>query len=464
MGLWRCYILEKLFPKLKIACILASVFLLSACGSEDQPCETIQTYLNEGIGDNCLLCGMFDVLTKLATIMAKASWNSFAGELISLVVIASAIYVALTILKSLGSFTAQNAADLFTGDKKGILILMFKMVAIVGLLQDTWFVDSIISPVLEAGLTIGKELSASGAANIISLPSSPGSGGYDDVFTMVNDAVKKFNDNAYETIAIGEAMICNATIKNIIQWYWLMLIYGLILFIFGWVLVVSVSFYIVDILIRLTFGVVLLPFGIACAVSNLTVGYSKNIWNIFINAFFSFIILGIIMGLSMQLIWLSMGRYGDNSGEAVYYSGGGALNSFLSNFNNQIDDNQIKELSQDLWENGSLLLTVVCLAVLVQLIAQVGAIVDKLADASGLTNVGSQVGAAISKPIVNDAKKASSAVTGWAMSGAKYTGHAAARVTRMDRLYDAIGRRLVTARGFLTGSGREGYKAFWHKR
>lgn len=464
MGLWNCNITEKLFPKLKIACILAVPFLLSSCGSEDQPCETIQTYLNEGIGNNCLLCGMFDVLTRLATIMAKASWNAFAGELISLVVIASAIYIALTILKSLGSFTAQNAADLFTGDKKGILILMFKTATIVGLLQGTWFVDSIISPVLEAGLTIGNKLSASGASNIITLPTSPGGGGYDGVFTMVNEAVKSFNDNAYETVAIGEAMICNSTMKNIIQWYWLMLIYGLILFIFGWVLVVSVSFYIVDILIRLTFGVVLLPFGIACAISNQTVGYSKNIWNIFINVFFSFIVLGIVLGLSMQLIWLGMGRYGSNSGEAPYQSGGGALNAFLSNFNQQIDENQIKELSQDLWENGSLLLTVVCLAVLVQLIAQVGAIADKLSDTSGLTNVGSQVGAALSKPIVNNAKKVSKAATDWTWSGVKYTGHVGARITRMDRLYDAIGRRLVTTRGFLTGSGREGYKAFWHKR
>ncbi len=463
----KLHILEKPFSKLKIFFILTFPLLLSACGSEDQPCETIQTYLNNGIEDNCLLCSMFDTVTELAEIIASNSWRLFAKELIPVVVIASAIIIAFTILKSLGSFTTQNTADLFTGDKKGLLLLMFKTVVIVTLLQDTWFTNTIIAPILNAGLKIGTELSSNtaGSGTVVTLPETTGEGGYKEVFNMVNETVKQFNDNVYETVAIGQAMICNATIKIIFRWEWTMLLYGLILFIFGWLLLVGVSFYIIDILICLTFGFALLPFGIAFAISNLSITYTKNIWNIFINAFFSFIVLGIILGLSIQLVWLCMGRYGNGQYvDATYASGGSAFNSFLSNFNKLIDDDQIKAISRELWENGSLLLTIVCLAVLVQLVAQMGAIVDKLADTASLTNVGSQVGAAITKPIINKAKKVSSTVTGWTWSGAKHVGHVGARITRMDRLYDAIGRRLVTARGFLTGSGREGYKAFWHKR
>lgn len=93
---------------------------------------------------------------------------------------------------------------------------------------------------------------------------------------MVNESVKQFNDQVYETIAIGNAMICNATRDFIFSWYWLMLTYGLILFVFGWILLVGISFYIVDILIRLAFGAILLPFGVACAISNQTVGYTKT--------------------------------------------------------------------------------------------------------------------------------------------------------------------------------------------
>ena len=159
------------------------------------------------------------------------SWNTFASQLIPVVGLAAAIYIAIYVLKNVGSFTKQNAADFLTGDKKGLLLLMFKTTVIISLLKDTWLIDNIISPVMQAGLNIGAKLSVTGAT----MATSSGSG-YDAIFKMVNESVKQFNDQVYETIAIGNAMICNATRDFIFSWYWLMLTYGLILFVFGWIL------------------------------------------------------------------------------------------------------------------------------------------------------------------------------------------------------------------------------------
>ena len=439
------------------------VLFLSAC---DDTCPTIQDYKNEGISTvctgcsnaedgNCLLCSLFRIITEAASAAANMSWNTFASQLIPVVGLAAAIYIAIYVLKNVGSFTKQNAADFLTGDKKGLLLLMFKTTVIISLLKDTWLIDNIISPVMQAGLNIGAKLSVTGAT----MATSSGSG-YDAIFKMVNESVKQFNDQVYETIAIGNAMICNAPRDFIFSWYWLMLTYGLILFVFGWILLVGISFYIVDILIRLAFGAILLPFGVACAISNQTVGYTKNIWNIFLNVFFSFIMLGIILGITIQLVNLGMTQ-GDEEG--VKEGGGAALNAFLTNLNAQIDGNQIEQISKDLWSNGSLLLTIVCFCVIVQLAAQIGKLADKISETSGLTSVGSQVAAATGHPLMAKGKQAAGTVGGWVGAGAKETGRIAARVTRADKLYRWAGNKAEGARGILTGSGKQGYRAFWHK-
>lgn len=445
------------------------VLFLSAC---DDTCPTIQDYKNEGISTvctgcsnaedgNCLLCSLFRIITKAASAAANMSWDAFASQLIPVVGLAAAIYIAIYVLKNVGSFTKQNAADFLTGDKKGLLLLMFKTTVIISLLKgkadDAWLIENIISPVMQAGLNIGAKLSVTGAT----MATSSGSG-YDAIFKMVNESVKQFNDQVYETIAIGNAMICNATRPpyNPFVWYWLMLTYGLILFVFGWILLVGISFYIVDILIRLAFGAILLPFGVACAISNQTVGYTKNIWNIFLNVFFSFIMLGIILGITIQLVNLGMTQ-GDEEG--VKEGGGEALNAFLTNLNAQIDGDQIEQISKDLWNNGSLLLTIVCFCVIVQLAAQIGKLADKISETGGLTSVGSQVAAATGHPLMAKGKQAAGTVGGWVGAGAKETGRIAARVTRADKLYRWAGNKAEEARGILTGSGKQGYRAFWHK-
>lgn len=455
---------KKLLRGMKCILPLGLVLLISGCGDEE-PCPTVQDYLNEGKSDgaggdgNCLLCRMFTIITKASAAAANTSWNTFAADLIPVVILAAGIYIAIYVLKNVGSFTKQNAADFLTGDKRGVLLLMFKMAVIAFLLTDSWFIDKIISPLLQAGLGIGSTLSVTDA------PVTYASGtGYDALFEMVNVSVRQFNDEVYRTVAIGEAMICNATRDSIFSWYWLMLVYGFILFVFGWVLVVGISFYIVDILIRLAFGAIMLPFGVASAISNITMPYTKKIWEIFLNVFFCFVMLGIVLGLTIQLVNLGIGAESGSSENATKEGGGGALSSFMTNLDMRIDENQIKEISEDLWTNGSLLLTIICFCVIVQMAAQIGKLADKISGTSGLTSVGSQVGAAVTQPLVKKSKQFGKTVGGWAGAGAKYAGHVGARVTRADKLYRWAGNKVEAARGFLTGSGKQGYRAFWYKR
>lgn len=445
--------LNNIFNRIKRSSIktLLLVFVsLFLCSCEE--CPTYQTYLNRGIANNCLLCELFDILTRSATTAANNSWNTFATPLIPVVVIATAIYVAFYTLKMVGSAGKQDAASYLMADKKGILILGFKLAVIVLLLKDTFFIDKIISPILQAGLEVGLQL---GPGNInINFSNGSGWGG---LFNDINDAIVGYNDQVYETIALGQTMICVATDDFIFFWYWLMLLYGFIFFIFGWFTLATICFYIVDILINLAFGAILLPFGIAFAISNQTSQYSTKIWQIFLNAFFSFVILGVILGLSIELIDLSLGRVNENN------AGSMGENAFSASVVKTLDSNNIKELSEMLWASGSLLLTIVCFCLLVNLIEGFKDLVNKISDTASLTDSGTNTAAAEGERISKNAKRVGKYATDNAWSGAKYTGHVAARITRLDKGIDMARESLSSVKGTLTGTGRKGYKAFWRK-
>ncbi len=431
----------------KLLLLIVPIFLCSC-----DECPTYQEYLTEGIGNNCALCGLFSILTETASVAANNSWDTFASSLTAVVVIATAIYIAFNTLKMIGSTGKQDTASYLMADKKGMLILGFKMAVIVLLLRDTFFIDRIISPILEAGLEIGQKL-APGELQIGFAAES----GWSGLFSNLNEAVRGYNDIIYETVAIGKTMICVSTDGFILSWYWLMLLYGFIFFIFGWFTLATVCFYIVDIIISLSFGAILLPFGIAFAISNQTSQYSKKIWLIFLNAFFSFVMMGVILGLSIKLVELSLGvTTEDNVGDM-------AENAFSANAIRMLDSNNAKKVSEMLWSSGSLLLTIVCFCLLAKLIEELKTLINKISSAPSLTDSGSKTSAAVASSLAKGGKKGGAYVANASWNEAKYVGHVGARITRLDKGIDAARDGLSSAQGYLTGTGRKGYKAFWRK-
>ncbi|MBQ8750922.1 MAG: type IV secretion system protein [Alphaproteobacteria bacterium] len=443
------HILKKIRGKAMRLLPLVCVLLLCGCN-----CKTFQTYLDNGLSVNnkCLICRLFKTLTDAANDAANASWNAFAEELALVVMYATAIYIAFYTLKLVGSFGKQEVADYMSNDKTGLLFLAFKMAIIMSLLKSDFFVDSIISPLLESGLKIGQQLGSDRAT----INWSAGSGGgWNALFSMINDAVKAYNDQVYETVAIGQAMICRSTQGFIFGWYWLMLCYGLLYFIFGWFLLATVSFYLADILLALTFGAVMLPFGVAFAISNQTSQYSNKIWQIFLNVFFNFVMLGLVLGLSVELVELGMGKMNEDNAPDM------GTNGFLGNIATMLDNDQVKEVSEILWSSGSLLLTIVCFCLLTNLVMTIKDLASSVSDAAGVTNAASKAGVAATKDFVEDAKYASEYAGRNVAHMAKYGGHVVSRVTRMDKASDYVNDKLTDFRGWATGTGKKGYKAWW---
>jgi len=458
MRLWTD-IKQNILEKGKIYFLFAFVLLLCGCGEE---CPTIQAYISAGIGNNCLLCTLFNTMADAAVKAADISWKQMAKPLGQVVIIVTAVYIALYTLKPLSSFGKQDVADYLTGDKSGVLTLLFKATVIFALLDgfgsvdSQWFIRYILNPILQSGIEIGQRVSnlntgggfKFNVVHVISdlLKSIFGTTGpaWQETFDMLKDTVNDFNDRVYKMIALGQSMICNATHGKFLDWYYLMLLYGFIYFIFGWIMLAGAGLYMIDIGITLGIAAILLPVGIASAISDWTVSYTKNLWNQFLNVFFSFIILGIIISLSLELVYhcAGMAATPDTSG-----------NTF--NLQQALDANDAKSLSEYLWSSGSLLLTILCFALIVQLMDQMKGLADKLSGGAGFSGA-SEVGGDVTKPVISGAKKAGS----WAGTAAvNKISHSIGKTKRAQW----IQRKYTSFRGRVFGIGPEGYK-FWLRR
>ena len=446
---WTDNIIQTITGKLKIILLFCCVLLLVSCGGDDEieSCDTIQGTAND---NGCMLCGFFNILTSNASVLADSSWNTFAKPLSYVVLVVAAIYVALRTLKMVGSFGKQNIADYLTSDKGGLLILMFKAAVIYYLLQSTAFQDNVLYPVLGIGLEISRTLSKTVmneyTGNIFGETSN-----WSHVFSKINDSAREFNDNINSVSALGQTIACYATVGKIWVWKWLQLVYGSILFAFGWILLAAVSFYLADIIIRLTLAAALLPLGVACAISNLSIAYTKNIWNLFLNVFFSFIILGLVLGLTLQVILHCIG------GNVIP-----ALPAYSYDLQEAIDANKVAEISAAYQSFGYLLLTIVCLSVMYKLIEQMGKFAGEIAGATGFSPATEAV-APFAKAAARNVRKGTEWAGKTAWTGVENIGHGLGRATRLDRLYRWSGRNANKLRGFLTGTGSYGYRAWWRR-
>jgi hypothetical protein len=436
----RKFILEKG----KLLLLLCCVLVLTACGEDDQ-CPTIQE-----ASSPCPLCKFFKLLTKSARKIADNSWAHLATGLGELVLVISAIYITLFTVRMVTSFGKQTMSEYLTNDKMGLFIFMFKATIIFLLLMSVkfWgvneFLEYVIAPLLQAGFQIGTKVSVVGDA-ILKHASYPST--WDGIFAMTYDAAKEFNDSVHFVVGLGKAMSCNAVEGLIWEWKFLQLVYGSLLFIFGWMLLASVSFFLVDVIVRLTFGAVLLPVGIACAISKLSMPYAKNIWNLFVNVFFCVIMLGILIALIIQMVELCVGVGAESP----------AINEYVFDLQTAMDENRISEVSGAFANFGHLLLTLVCFSIMLQLLEQGRKLASEISETSIAESISpSKAAAPLVKAGINAGKRAGK----WAGNGivreTKSIGGDIIRKTKLDKRYNWV-------RGTLFGRGPQGYRAWWRR-
>ena len=376
-----------------ICYFISSISFAFADESLDGECLTLSEYVSEGAGDNFLLMGAFRTVAKACSSVAQQSWSLFAPSLQEVIAIGAAIYVAVYTLKVIGSFSQQDTAGYLSNDRTGVIPVLAKAAVVIILLSDdgnTFLYGNIISPAVGSSMEVGSMLGNSGFGSSFSNASS-----VSGLFNNIIDKVKEFNSASYKIVAIGRNLICLTFLPSgILNKAWILLPFGTILYIFGWLICLGVAFSMLDVLFRIAVGCILLPFAIACGFSKLTSNYTKKTWELFVNACFNFILIGVVVCFAVKMLDNAVSANGDLSQ---------TLESEIFE-----DKDEIAKFAQDLTLKG-FLMTFLCSLIMFRFFSEIEQIVVKISGAKAVGNAGKNTATPFIRGAGKGAKKLATA-------------------------------------------------------
>jgi len=361
----------------------------------------------------CLLCPLFRVILKTDQVMATMSFDALAESFRLTIVIVLALFIAYKTFLVVSSVVKQDVGKYL----QEILIQAFKvLVAVLLLWNSDYIYNYAINPVMETGLEFGIQLvdpKADEDGQTLTDRLKSYTGNPEDqieagvigegVLSNVLGTVRLFSYKAAELPAIGSALMCVS--MNAASWEGIlpdvsMFIGGLICWAFGWAIALACCFYLLDCTVRFGIFCTLVPFFVACWPFKVTFKYTKNGWDMFMNTFFNFVMMGLIISFSAELI--SQALTGGEGGKEVIEN---ALNSDNTKF--------LKKL-MDL-SGVKFLILMACCIFAFKLVGQVGALAAQISSTKG----GNEIGSGLGKLAAQTAKKVGT--TGTKVAG-KLTG------------------------------------------
>lgn len=386
------------------------LFIFSLYAYAEDACPTLREYMDDGIGNNFILKEAYDIIARATSRVARFSWGHFAEPLQALVGLGTAIYIALYTLRNIGSFSQQDTAAYLSNEKTGVIPLAVKMLIVVWLLGNQSFIyEHLIGMALSTCMEIGDLVGSRSGIGKFSSPNS-----LDSLFFFVINKVIDFNNKIYKIVATGQLLFCMSfSPDSILDYYYRAMFFAAALWVYGWMIVIGVSFYMLDVLFRLGIGCIVLPFAIACGLSKLTVDYTRKTWNLFMNVGFNFIMLGVVIGFTYAMIEQCIG-----------------LDIPENRVLNEADMDQITEHL----DFGGIVITALCSMVAFQLFMQLEVIVDKVSGTQSVGKVGAEVGAKLGNGVGRLGKAPAQALGQFAGAGVHVAGNDISRfANRMKR-------------------------------
>lgn len=296
--------------------------------------------LKERYQGDCFPCQIVNVL--LASFMRAASKvydvSREAGN--KLLFIGSAIWLAFWALRKLSSLASVEPSSM-TNE----LIIFFGKVLVAYCFINAGIgtlVSYAINPILGAGAEFGSALLLeTDGIDIASTPKAENqySGPTDIVSKSVMDKILKLSEGVSNEVAtnfvIGSGLTC-FSIQNGLHiyfpaivdihipdiWLWLC---GAAIWCAGFMLVLSVCYYLIDIPFKIGFAIIALPVVIGLWPFKVTAGKLKSIVGIALNAAFTFLFLALSSSYAIRLISQAFSAEGNLEIEGQTYSGKEAL-------------------------------------------------------------------------------------------------------------------------------------------
>ena len=356
----------------------------------------------------CVLCPLFQVILNTDQTIASKSYSALAGSFRNLVILVLALFIAYQTLITVSAFTKQDTPK-YIGT---LLTQSFKAgIAALLLSNSSYIYYYAINPLMKAGLEFGlalmfkAELLSEYSSLVQSEQANMPTGVIgQDLLASVMAAVRLFSKAAAQLPAIGASLICISTHEGTSFLVDVsMFLEGLLVWAFGWAIALVCCFYLLDSVVRFGIFCALLPFLIACWPFKVTSSYTNTGWKIFMNAFFNFVMMGLIISLNTELI--SQGLSG----------GQGGLDALEAAINgDNVDD--LKEL-MDISGTDFLVLVACCIFAF-KLVGQINELATDMAGGGAGTAIGGKIGGLAAQGVQKAAGMAVKA--GSAVSGAAY--------------------------------------------
>ncbi len=261
---------------------------------------------------SCIFCPLFAVLYDAANEMATLAFRKLGAPMATVMLIGFGLFIAFKVLAHVSSLTKQDAPK-FLGE---LLTQSFKVIITFILLTNAEQVyQYFISPVLSAGLDFG-------AAMLFENPTAFASCTGDikiandtnlfpiSLYLKLDCFIRAIQAEIAVMQSIGSSLMCvgrNAASGDFTGlWDFSMVFQGLIIWAFAIMLSLAFAFYLIDATVNLGLVGALMPFLIACWPFKITNQYTKTGVNMFLNSFFVFVFMGIVVSINMQLIGQAM--------------------------------------------------------------------------------------------------------------------------------------------------------------
>lgn len=250
----------------------------------------------------CIMCPFYLTLFKSANTISEQSFLKLAEPLKKVMLIAFAIWVAFLILKQLSSFSKVEAPK-FIAD---ILTQTFKLIiAYIFLTHSGQVYEFVITPIINAGLDWGGAMLFNTDPSKLS-PTAMAPAGLisPTVYAKIDIFTQAIHQELSFLQAIGSSLMCISW-NEASTWAFpdgSLLISGFTIYIFALAVTLSFGFYLIDAILQLSLLGMLMPFSLACWPFKISQKWMKVSWDMFLNTFFSFAFMGLVISIVVQLM------------------------------------------------------------------------------------------------------------------------------------------------------------------
>lgn len=275
----------------------------------------------------CFFCPLFSVVFSAAEKMPAISFSKLAAAFATLIALGLAIWIAVQTLTHVSSLTKQDAPKFLAG----LIKQSYKFLIAFLLLQyGNQIFEYAVNPVLKAGIDFGGHF----------LEVSASDGTKDAIQMEIDERAKKVNAHGfyisentenreldkelYKKLdyyvssiqreiafmqAVGSSLICTGNGKmfskvstTTFAQGFKMILQGLILAVFGFLLSIAFAFYMIDAVVQLGIVGALMPFLIASWPFKVTSQYAGTGFKMLLNSAFIFVFIGLTVEVNMQLV------------------------------------------------------------------------------------------------------------------------------------------------------------------